>query len=112
MARGFFNDLQFAGALRHKDKDKAGVQCAFDWKSDVLNYLENKNTTGCNTMLDKKHRLICCSFETSLGLCLYPLDNVLENPGCECFCGCWGVASEVDDSIVNNMEGCMQFISV
>lgn len=88
------------------------VQGLFDWKCDVLNYLENKNATGCNAMLDEKHRLVCYLFETALGLCLCPLDNVSENAGCECFYGCWGVASEVDDNIVNDMEDCMQLVTV
>ena len=57
----------------------------FYWNDDAINYLNVRKPIGCHTLSDKKHRLVCYFFESTMQCCLSPLDNVSANPGCECF---------------------------
>jgi len=94
LARGVFQDLEFIGALRFRDEYKRKVQDLFQWDVRVLKFLDRRKPKGCETLEDKKHRLLCYLFETTLQMCLNPFDNISENPGCEAFCSVWDVASE------------------
>ena len=86
--RGYFQDLDFIAAIRFKDEDKADVQNLFHWTEEVLRFLDERKPKG-KQLLQKKHRLVCYLFETTLQLCLSPVDNISSNPGCETFAMVW-----------------------
>ena len=65
------------------------VQEHFDWDDDVITMLNKRRPSGCKTLSDKKHRLVCYLFESTLQMCLSPSDNLSQNPGCEAFSHVW-----------------------
>jgi len=105
LQKGLWQDLAFIPALRFKDEDKVRVQSLFDWEENVLHFLDARKPIGCRTLEDKKHRLICYLFETTLQLCLSPFDNISQNPGCESFALVWdGGYEDVDMNIYTRSE--------
>ena len=85
LRKGCFEDLEFVAPIRFKDTDKVKIQNLFYWDTDVINYLNERKPKGCVSIEDKKHRLLCYFFESSIQTMLSPLNNVSRNPGCETF---------------------------
>ena len=61
------------------------IQDLFHWDADVNDHLNVRKPRGCVTLEDKKHRLLCYFFESTVQTLLSPLNNVSRNSGCETF---------------------------
>ena len=83
--KGNFEDLDFVSVLRFKESKKMVAQKLFHWSNYVVNYLNFRKPAGCVTLEDKKHRLLCYFFESSIQTLLSPLSNISINPGAEAF---------------------------
>ena len=45
------------------------VQEHFDWDDDVITMLNKRRPSGCRTLGDKKHQLVCYLFESTMQIC-------------------------------------------
>ena len=87
--KGVFQDLEFVPALSFRHENREHVQELFDWDDDVITMLNKRRPSGCKTLSDKKHRLVCYLFESTMQMCLSPTNNLSQNPGCEAFSHVW-----------------------
>ena len=83
--RGVFQDLDFVPTLRFLHEKREHVQEPFDWDVDVITMFNKRRPSGCKTLSDKKHRLVCYLFESTMQMCLSPSGNLSQNPGYEAF---------------------------
>jgi len=83
--RGVFQDLEFVPVIRFEHTDRENVQSLFEWDDDVVQMLKNKKISDYKTLSDKKHLLVCYLFESTIQMCLTPIDDLAENPGCGSF---------------------------
>lgn len=85
LQRGVFQDLEFVPVIRFQHEHRENIQSLFEWDEDVVQMLEKRKPPGCKTIIDKKHILVCYLLESTLQMCLSPIDNLTENAGCEFF---------------------------
>lgn len=85
LKKGTFQQLQFIAPIRFREGKKDDIQSLFEWDKEILDYLERRKPSGCETLKDKKHRIVCYLCEMVMQMCLRPSDNISSNPGCEAF---------------------------
>ena len=68
--KGVFQDLDFVPALKFLHEKREHVKELFDWDDDVITMLNKRRPSGCKTISDKKHRLVCYLFESTMQMCL------------------------------------------
>ena len=66
----------------------------FHWSTEVIQMLEQSNTSGAPALVHKKHRLDCYLLEKFFDL-LLGKKSVSSNPGFESFVGQW-TKNEID----------------
>ena len=75
----------FIAKIAFANDNKKKVQNLFCWSEDAVNCLSSRKRKGCISLEDKKHILICYSFESVMQNFLSLLSNVSLNPGRETF---------------------------
>ena len=77
--------IEIFPVFRFKESKKSAIQDLFYWDTYVHNYLNLRKRRGCVTLEDKKHRLLCYFFDSTVETLTNILSNVSGNPGCEIF---------------------------
>jgi len=64
----------------------SGSKTSYTSRGNIfVHVVERRNPSGCETLKDKKHRIVCYLCEMVMQLCLRPSDNISSDPGCEAF---------------------------
>lgn len=73
LKRGNFQDISFASFLKFKEENKSKIQDMLHWSEDVIHYLNIRKPVECNSLIDKKHKLIFYFFGSIMQSLLIPL---------------------------------------
>ena len=66
-------DVSFTSFLKFKEENKSKIQDMLHWSEDVIHYLNIRKPVECNSLIDKKHKLIFYFFGSIMQSLLIPL---------------------------------------